>query len=754
MKLSILLKYLDEENYHYQLFGNSNIEVSGITQDSRTVNYGNIFVAIKGLHTDSHKLIPDAISKGASVIVSEESDEKRYKNTTFLKVDNSRKSLALLASAWYGNPAKKLKLIGITGTKGKTTSALILYDILRKVGLRVGVVSSIGAKMKGREIDTGFHVTNPEPLVLQQILSQMVEDGINYAILEVTSHGIDQERTYGIDFDIAILTNIAPEHLDYHKTFDNYLNTKLKLFENADISLLNSDDKSFEYLKNILTKKNKIIKTYSLKQISDYKAEDIRYSSFTEFSINSNNEKYYFRCQLEGEYNLYNIMAAVTCARILDISWKNIADVLPEIKSPEGRLERIQNSKNLEIYIDFAHTPDSLENVLKLLKEKKKKRLITIFGCAGERDKTKRSLMGEISTRLSDLSIFTAEDPRSEQAEDIINGISEGAKRGGAKEIDITRFRIPRNKGERIYLEIPDRGEAIAFAIQKLAQKGDTIVICGKGHEKSMCYDGIEHPWSDNKFVNDILESNSNFLAIVLAAGIGTRMNSQKPKVLQKIAGKPIVLYIVGTLRRAGFQKIIMVVGYKKSEVMKTVGPGVEYATQPDVLGTGDALKHGLGKINKGIKDVLIVNGDDSAFYNENTIRKIMKLHQSSKAKVTFATLIKENPQGLGRIVRDSRRNIMEIVEEKEADDITRKIKEVNIGLYVFNVSWVKKNIKKVIKSPSGEYYIVDLVKIAIKQKDKVREFLLQDENEWYGINDKDQLYQADRKMRDSILIK
>src|SRR4030042_4662060 len=238
MKLSNLLKYLDEQKFHYQLFGNNNIEVTGITQDSRTVKNGNIFVAIKGLHVNSHKLIPDAISAGASVIVGEEMGG--YRDTSFLKVVNSRKALSLLASAWYGNPAKKLKVIGITGTKGKTTTALILYDILRKVGIKVGVISSIGTKIEDRDIDTGFHVTNPEPLLLQDILSQMVEKGINYVILEVTSHGLDQERVSGINFDIAILTNIAHEHLDYHKTYDNYLNTKSKLFANAKISVLNS----------------------------------------------------------------------------------------------------------------------------------------------------------------------------------------------------------------------------------------------------------------------------------------------------------------------------------------------------------------------------------------------------------------------------------------------------------------------------------------------------------------------------------
>jgi UDP-N-acetylmuramoyl-L-alanyl-D-glutamate--2,6-diaminopimelate ligase len=755
MKLSNLLNYLDEQNFHYQLFGNKNVEVSGITQDSRTVKNGNIFVAIKGLHVDSHKLIPDAISSGASVIVGEEMGRNKYKDTPFIKVGNSRKALALLASAWYGNPAKKLKIIGITGTKGKTTTALILYNILRKIGIKVGVVSSIGAKIEDKDIDTGFHVTNPEPLFLQNILSQMVEGGMDYAILEVTSHGIDQERVAGIDFDIAILTNIAHEHLDYHKTFDNYLKTKSRLFINAKISVLNSDDPSFIYLRNVLRKKRKRFVTYSLKNNSDLKAQEIKYNFFTEFSLNLNNKKYNLRSRLEGEYNLYNIMAAVSSAMILDVSCEKIVDVLPKIKSPEGRLERVKNLKNLEIYIDFAHTPDSLENVLKLLSGKKKKRLISIFGCAGERDKTKRPLMGEISTRLADLSIFTAEDPRSEKTEDIIDSISDGAERNGAERINIIGYndQIKKNR-KRLYMRIPDRGEAITFAIQKVAQKDDTIVICGKGHEKSMCYDGTEHPWSDHNFIKNILESKGYLVAMVLAAGKGTRMNSQEPKVLQCLAGRPMVLYIVNTLRQAGFQKIIIVVGYKKDNVIKTVGPGVEYVFQANMLGTGDALKHSLDKIQKGVEDVLIVNGDDSAFYKEETIKEIMNLHKRSNAKVTFATLIKDDPEGLGRIVRDSKGNILMIVEEKEANDKERRIKEVNIGLYIFDVNWAKENIEKIKKSPLGEYYIVDLVKIAIKQKDKVQVFRLGDKNEWFGVNDKDQLYQADKKMRDSFLIK
>lgn len=506
MKLSKLLQGLNQENLKYNISGNKEIEVRGITDDSRKVKKDDLFVAIKGLHFDAHKFIPDVISSGAKVIVGTETPKMfNLKNVTYIQVENSRKALSFLASSWFGNPSKKLKIIGVTGTKGKTTTAEIIYQIIKRSGLKGGLVSSISAKIGNKEYDTGLHVTNPEPILLQSFLCKMVDLKCRWVVLEVTSHGIDQERVAGIHFDIAALTNIAPEHLDYHKTFEAYREAKAKLFKEADKVILNKDDKSFEFLKKIVGDRKKLI-SYGIKNKGDYFGCEIKIGDKMNFSVNAEDRTYRFRINMIGEYNVLNCLAAISVARQVGVDWSYIQKALEKLPKIIGRLEEIKNNKGFNIYIDFAHTPDSLEKVLELLKKRTRGKLVAVFGCAGERDALKRTKMGEISAKLADVSIFTAEDPRSEKVEDIIGEMIVGARRAGVKEFK------PRCLGEsthgvrgNIYMNIPERGEGIAFAIQKIAQKGDTIVICGKGHEKSMCYGRVEYPWSDHEAVRAAL---------------------------------------------------------------------------------------------------------------------------------------------------------------------------------------------------------------------------------------------------------
>ena len=657
---------------------------TGLTDDSRKVQKGYVFVAVRGRTVDGHDFIGEAIKNGATLIVGER--DLKIKGVRYLKVGDSREVLGRLSSVWYGNPSENLRVIGITGTKGKTTTVHLVYHILTNLGEKVGLISSIAAKIGDKEIDTGFHVTSPDVISLHKFLKEMVDAGCKYAVVEVSSHGIDQKRIAGVNFEVGVLTNIAPEHLDYHKTFAEYKKVKT--------SFINS----------------------------------CRFKIIAPRQTNIN--------ALPGEFNNLNAEAAVETVEKLGFNRKKAIATLDSFDLPEGRLEEIKNDKGFRIFIDFAHTPDSLEAVLRYLRTKTKRKLIAVFGCAGERDKKKRFKMGKISVNLADISVFTAEDPRTEDVNKIIDQIIAGAKKSENKN----------------FFRIPERGEAIFFAIQKLAERGDIVAILGKGHEKSMAYGGAEHPWSDREMVINVLEERKDIGVIVLAGGLGKRMKSDIPKVLLQIAGRPMIALSLENLRKAQLGEIVIVVGYKKEEVMERVGGRVKFAVQKSMLGTADAAAKGLKMISKGIKTVVVLNGDDSAFYLPETIRDVIAKHEREGAILTFVSLMKENPSGLGRVIRDEKGNLVGIIEEKEATDIQRRIKEVNDGLYVFDKDWLANSLPKVRKSPvSGEYYLVDLVAIALSEEDKVVCYQLKDNNEWFGINTREELAAADKKMRESI---
>lgn len=469
---------------NYEVFGRKDILISKISDDSRKVEENNLFVAISGATIDAHKYIPDVISSGAIAIVGKKNPHKSWiDKTTYIKVSDSRRALGLLASAWYNFPSKKLKAIGVTGTDGKTTTTNIIYWILNKSKRKTGLVSTVSAKIGRVECVTGLHVTNPEPIQLQKFLSEMVKENCEYAVLEVTSHGLDQERVAGIDFDIAVLTNITHEHIDYHKTYERYLRSKSKLFKKAKVAVLNKDDSSYKKIKKGLSPKTKQLPYDSKTLKGDIKrVVDERFAE---------------------PYNRLNATAAVVVARELGIKDKNIIEAIKTFPGVPGRMDRIKNNRGINIFVDFAHTPNALKNVLQTLKNSKKKenKLIVVFGCAGERDVGKRVMMGNVSTKIVDISIFTAEDPRYENVNNIIQQMVKGAKKSGAKEFLQEKYKIHRFEKGHYFVRIPERGEGISFAIQKLAKKGDVVVVCGKGHEKSLAYNGIEHPWSDHEAV-------------------------------------------------------------------------------------------------------------------------------------------------------------------------------------------------------------------------------------------------------------
>lgn len=370
---------------------------------------------------------------------------------------------AITSNLYYGFPGKKATVIGVTGTDGKTTTASILSSILTDAGFKTAMITTIGAHILGKFYDTGFHTTTPSSKVLQRYIKKSVKEGCSYIIIEITSHALDQNRAWGVAFKIGIVTNITNEHLDYHKTYDNYLKAKLKLLKSAQIPILNKDDKSYPKLKTLLGSKKCI-----------------------EYSL-TNSEILPKKMKLIGEFNMQNALAAATAARTLGISKKTVKDSISKFGAPVGRQEVVHDD-DFKVIVDFAHTPNALEKVLPEIKKYTPGRLIHVFGCAGKRDAMKRPYMGNASSKYSDVIVLTAEDPRGEDIDKINSQILAGFQR------DVEFF------------EISDRLEAIKKAIN-LAKKGDTVLITGKGHERSLNIDGKhEIPWNDKEKVTEILE--------------------------------------------------------------------------------------------------------------------------------------------------------------------------------------------------------------------------------------------------------
>lgn len=372
---------------------------------------------------------------------------------------------AFSSALFFGFPSKKIIVVGVTGTDGKTTTTSMIYHILTKAGYKSAIVNSLGAKIGNELFKTGYHVTTPNPFQLQKLIKKAKDENVQYFILEATSHGLDQQRLAFIDFKVAAITNVTSDHLDYHKTWGNYLAAKSKLFKNVAFSILNSDDASFKYFKKRASGK---ILTYSLSKNADF-----------------NPQNFPFKLKIFGQYNVQNALASAATATALKINKKTIAKALSTFEGVEGRMQRITSGQKFDVFVDFAHTPNGLSSALKSLKRfavKKKGKLIIVFGAAGERDKSKRPKMGEIAAKFANFSILTAEDPRSEKVEEICSQIAKGFSK---KKDGKSKFKI-----------ILDRKEAINFAVQK-AQIPDVVALFGKGHEKSMAFASKEYPWNE-----------------------------------------------------------------------------------------------------------------------------------------------------------------------------------------------------------------------------------------------------------------
>lgn len=395
-------------------------------------------------------------------------------------------------NAYYRNPSKDLRVIGVTGTDGKTTTSTIIYNILQAADKKVALITTIAAKIGDKDIDTGFHVTNPTPRPLQKLLREIADKGFEYVVLETTSHGLDQYRVGGVQYDAAVYTNVTHEHLDYHKTYANYLGTKGKLITLLDgdgVAILNKDDESYEYLSKHASLLNKKFYSYSIEDQADFIGENLNeVNATTHFTVKNAGEQFECQVMLPGRYNVYNSLAAIALAKHFGISSEQIQKGISSTHYLEGRWEIMQQTP-VKVVVDFAHTPNALEKVLTFARtDNPKGKVIVVFGCAGKRDIQKRPMMGEIADRLADITVLTAEDPRGEKVEDINDQIIEGMK-----------------SEDPLVYSVPDRGEAIEFAIDQ-AQPGDTVIVTGKGHEKSMNLDGrTETLWSDQLAIKRLL---------------------------------------------------------------------------------------------------------------------------------------------------------------------------------------------------------------------------------------------------------
>ena len=463
-----------------QTIGNQNITIGNIQFDSRKVDSESVFVAVKGTQVDGHDYIAKAIEKGAKVIICETLPNDLVEGITYITVESSAKVLGQMASEFYGNPSEKIKLVGITGTNGKTTTATILYKLFMEMGYKTGLLSTVENKI-GLQIIPATHTT-PNPVALNELLAKMVDNDCDYAFMEVSSHAIEQERVAGLNFDGGVFTNISHDHLDYHKTFKNYINAKKKFFDDLDkkaFVLTNIDDRrGLVMLQNTKAKKQ----TYAVRQMADFKAKIIE-NSLLGLQLNLNGQEFHSR--LIGEFNVYNLLAVYGTATLLGHDSTEVLTVLSNLDSAEGRFDYIVSpKKNIVAIVDYAHTPDALEKVLMTIEGVKNGngKIITVVGCGGDRDRKKRPIMAKTAADLSQQVILTSDNPRTENPHDILTEMEKG---------------IPAYATARV-LTIENRRQAIKTACT-LANENDVILVAGKGHEKYQDINGVKHHFDDKE---------------------------------------------------------------------------------------------------------------------------------------------------------------------------------------------------------------------------------------------------------------
>ena len=490
MKLSELLKYVKP----ITIVGNAEVDITGVNIDSRKIEKGHLFVAIKGTQTDGHRFIPKALELGAVAVLCEDlpksSDESEgvVAGVTYVQVASTEAAVGPVATVFYGEPSQKLKLVGVTGTNGKTTIATLLYNMFRKFGHKCGLLSTVCNYIEGEAIPADH--TTPDPIELNKLLHQMVEAGCEYAFMECSSHAIAQKRIGGLKFAGGLFTNLTRDHLDYHKTFENYRDAKKAFFDGLSkdaFAITNADDKNG----SVMVQNCKAqVKTYSVQRMADFRARIIE-CHFEGMYLDINGQE--VGVQFIGKFNVSNLLAVYGAAIMLGKKPEDILVVLSTLKSVAGRLEPIRSAEGVTAVVDYAHTPDALENVLNAIHEVldgKQGKIITVCGAGGNRDKGKRPLMAQEAVKQSDRVIITSDNPRFEEPQDIINDMLAGLDQKQMKKV----------------VSIVDRKEAIRTACM-MAEKGDVILIAGKGHEDYQEIKGVKHHFDDREVVREIFQS-------------------------------------------------------------------------------------------------------------------------------------------------------------------------------------------------------------------------------------------------------
>ena len=467
--------------------GNAEVDITGINIDSRRIDNGHIFVAMKGTQVDGHKFIPKAVEMGAKAVLCEDMPEQTTDNVTYIKVESTEDCVGKVATIFYGNPSAKLHLVGVTGTNGKTTIATLLYNMFRKMGHKCGLLSTVCNYIEEQAIPADH--TTPDPIELNRLLAMMVDAGCEYAFMECSSHAIAQKRIGGLKFAGGIFTNLTRDHLDYHKTFENYRDAKKAFFDmlpKTAFAITNADDKNGM----VMVQNTKAqVRTYSTRQMADFKARILECHFEGMYLEIDGNE---VGVQFIGKFNVSNLLAVYGAARMLGKEPQDILLVLSSLKSVSGRLEPIYSPEGYTAIVDYAHTPDALENVLNAINEvlKGKGSVITVCGAGGNRDKGKRPLMAKEAVKNSDKVIITSDNPRFEEPQDIINDMLAGLTATQMKKV----------------ISIVDRKEAIRTACM-LAQKGDVILVAGKGHEDYQEIKGVKHHFDDREILRSIFDN-------------------------------------------------------------------------------------------------------------------------------------------------------------------------------------------------------------------------------------------------------
>lgn len=467
--------------------GTTNLAVESICSDSRKVKKNSLFVAVKGTQVDGHQFIDKAIELGASAIVCEVLPENPSSKITFLKVADSAESLGIIASNFYDNPSERMKVIGITGTNGKTTTVTLMFNLFRDLGYKCGLLSTVVNRINNNIIPSTH--TTPDQIELNRLLDQMANEGCQYCFMEVSSHAVEQHRITGVQFAAAIFSNITHDHLDYHKTFENYIKAKKGFFDalpDSAVSFINKDDYHGEMM--VQHTKSKVF-YYGLKNQADIKCRIVE-NEFTGLQLSINGKEIWTK--LVGEFNAYNVTAAYAVANYFHKDEIAVLTALSNLSAAEGRFDVLQSDQGVRAIIDYAHTPDALKNVLQTIRSIRNQgeNIITVVGCGGDRDKTKRPVMATIATELSEKVILTSDNPRSEDPNEILSEMATG---------------VPRQLLRNV-LSIVDRREAIKTALT-IAKAGDIILVAGKGHEKYQEIKGVKYDFDDKQIVQEIFKT-------------------------------------------------------------------------------------------------------------------------------------------------------------------------------------------------------------------------------------------------------